>query len=180
MIYSRVENHNLRYSGRRSHFLCLVIFQKEILCSSRRIRIFSKNDPEGKVCFGQSGRRTDNFWGNTNKGLFWQSFDKILLTEEIPVRYELSAVGQEDDMIQDNFCGRCVSSFTRWTLLCCSRYSCFFKIVEKAIIIKSENTTMKNAISRFWRSQPRGDSVFTRGLFLSARSRCFFHFSKCS
>ena len=100
MIYSRVENHNLRYSLDDEAIFCACdFFQKKKYCAHLAgLEYFLKNDPEGKVVLANLEEEQTTSEATQTKVSFGSLFlDKILLTEEIPVRYELSAVGQEDD-----------------------------------------------------------------------------------
>ena len=100
MIYSRVENHNLRYSLDDEAIFCACdFFQKKKYCAHLAgLEYFLKNDPEGKVVLTNLEEEQTTSEETQTKVSFGSLFlDKILQTEEVAVRYELSAVGQEDD-----------------------------------------------------------------------------------
>lgn len=131
MIYSRVENHNLRYSLDDEAIFVPVIFQKEILCSSSRFRIFLKNDPEGKVVL-------------TNLEESKQLQKKLKRRFLLAVSSWIKSPDRRSSRPLWTVCGRARrwlyrtifvdlahQSFTRWALLCYPGYSCFLKIVEK-------------------------------------------------
>lgn len=100
MIYSRVENHNLRYSLDDEAIFCACdFFQKKKYCAHLAgLEYFLKNDPEGKVVLANLEEEQTTSEETQTKVSFGSLFlDKILQTEDVAVRYELSAVGQEDD-----------------------------------------------------------------------------------
>ena len=100
MIYSRVENHNLRYSLDDEAIFCACdFFQKKKYCAHLAgLEYFLKNDPEGKVVLTNLEEEQTTSEETQTKVSFGSLFlDKILLTKDVAVRYELAAVGQEDD-----------------------------------------------------------------------------------
>ena len=100
MIYSRVENHNLRYSLDDEAIFCACdFFQKKKYCAHLAgLEYFLKNDPEGKVVLANLEEEQTTSEETQTKVSFGSLFlDKILQIEDVAVRYELSAVGQEDD-----------------------------------------------------------------------------------
>ena len=100
MIYSRVENHNLRYSLDDEAIFCACdFFQKKKYCAHLAgLEYFLKNDPEGKVVLANLEEEQTTSEETQTKVSFGSLFlDKILQTEDVAVRYELSAVGQEND-----------------------------------------------------------------------------------
>ncbi len=76
MIYSRVENHNLRYSLNDEAIFCACdFFQKKKYCAHLAgVEYFLKNDPEGKIVLTNLEEEQTNSEETQTKVSFGQSF----------------------------------------------------------------------------------------------------------